>query len=80
MATLFGVLVVESPILFGKILGIQMKANEGVRILLALYSRLKPPPSEAERIELLEFFRPKEEEDGQEEGRDSVKPKDSRTP
>lgn len=38
-------------------------SREGVRILLALYSRLKPPPSEAERIELLEFFR-KEGEDG----------------
>jgi|GEM_PF-2921970 len=38
-------------------------SNEGVRILLALYSRLKPPPSEAERNELLEFFRKKERED-----------------
>jgi len=36
-------------------------SNEGVAILLALYSRLKPPPSEAERKELLEFFRRKEE-------------------
>jgi len=38
-------------------------ANEGVAILLALYSRLKPPPTEAEREELLKFFKRKEEED-----------------
>jgi len=43
-------------------------SREGVRILLALYSRLKPPPSEAERIELLEFFSKKDDEGEEEDG------------
>jgi len=46
-------------------------SREGVRILLALESRRRPPPSESEAERLVEFFRKKEGEDPQDKGLDS---------
>lgn len=66
MGTSFDVLVVVLPILFGMAEGIQMKNDEGVDILCALYShRYKPSQgdpegSEADAERLAEFFCGKE--------------------
>ena len=40
--------------------------SEGVQILLALYSRLRPPPGESEAEELLKFFCGEEEDESSE--------------